>query len=145
MYGQEADVYDKQTPFGEEGIRILKEYGNDALLLSSGFVLDRVLLAAELLKSQGINVTVGDVNILYGKNPSKILEAIAGARKIVTVEDHNVNGGLGAYISRLTAENDPKIVKRIGLSTFGESGPAKELADAYGFAPEDIAKTVAQL
>ena len=143
--GREPDVYDKETPFGEEGIRILKEYGNDALLLSSGFVLDRVLLAAELLKSQGINVTVGDVNILYGKNPSKILEAIAGARKIVTVEDHNVNGGLGAYISRLTAENDPKIVKRIGLSTFGESGPAKELADAYGFAPEDIAKTVAQL
>ena len=143
--GREPDVYDKETPFGEEGIRILKEYGNDALLLSSGFVLDRVLLAAELLKSQGINVTVGDVNILYGKNPSKILEAIAGARKIITVEDHNVNGGLGAYISRLTAENDPKIVKRIGLSTFGESGPAKELADAYGFAPEDIAKTVAQL
>ena len=143
--GREPDVYDKETPFGEEGIRMLKEYGNDALLLSSGCVLDRVLLAAELLKSQGINVTVGDVNILYGKNPSKILEAIAGARKIVTVEDHNVNGGLGAYISRLTAENDPKIVKRIGLSTFGESGPAKELADAYGFAPEDIAKTVAQL
>ena len=143
--GREPDVYDKETPFGEEGIRMLKEYGNDALLLSSGFVLDRVLLAAELLKSQGIYVTVGDVNILYGKNPSKILEAIAGARKIVTVEDHNVNGGLGAYISRLTAENDPKIVKRIGLSTFGESGPAKELADAYGFAPEDIAKTVAQL
>ena len=143
--GREPDVYDKETPFGEEGIRMLKEYGNDALLLSSGFVLDRVLLAAELLKSQGINVTVGDVNILYGKNPSKILEAIAGARKIVTVEDPNVNGGLGAYISRLTAENDPKIVKRIGLSTFGESGPAKELADAYGFAPEDIAKTVAQL
>ncbi len=112
--------------------------------LSSGFVLDRVLLAAaDLLKSQGMNVTVGDVNILYGKNPSKILEAIVKeARKIVTVEDHNVNGGLGAYISRLTAENDPKIVKRIGLSTFGESGPAKELADAYGFAPEDIAKTV---
>ena len=82
--GREPDVYDKETPFGEEGIRILKEYGNDALLLSSGFVLDRVLLAAELLKSQGINVTVGDVNILYGKNPSKILEAIAGARKIVT-------------------------------------------------------------
>lgn len=143
--GREPDVYDKETPFCEDGIRILKEYGNDALLLSSGFVLDRVLLAADMLKDQGINVTVGDVNILYGKNPSKILEAISGARKIVTVEDHNVNGGLGAYISKLTAENDPKTVKRIGLTTFGESGPAKELADAYGFAPEDIAKTVAQL
>ena len=47
-----------------------------------------------------------------------------------------------AYISRLAAENAPKFIKRIGLTTFGESGPAKELADHYGFSPEDIAKTV---
>lgn len=140
--GREADIYDIETPFSEEGIRILKEYGNDTLLLSSGFVLDRVLKAADILKDKGIQVTVGDVNILYGKNPQKILEAIAKTKKIVTVEDHNVNGGLGAYISKLVVENDPKYVKRMGLTTFGESGPAKELADAYGFSPENIAKTV---
>lgn len=139
--GREVDAYDKETPFSPDGIRILKEYGNDVLLLSSGFVLDRVLEAAEILKGQGVNVTVGDINILYGKDPSKILEAIGKADCIVTVEDHNVNGGMGAYISKLVVENDPKIVKRIGLTTFGESGPAKELADAYGFTPEDIAKT----
>ena len=140
--GREADIYDIETPFSEDGIRILKEYGNDTLLLSSGFVLDRVLKAADILKDKGIQVTVGDVNILYGKNPQKILEAIAKTKKIVTVEDHNVNGGLGAYISKLVVENDPKYVKRMGLTTFGESGPAKELADAYGFSPENIAKTV---
>ncbi|BCZ26833.1 transketolase [Claveliimonas bilis] len=140
--GREADIYDIETPFSEDGIRILKEYGNDTLLLSSGFVLDRVLKAADILKDKGIQVTVGDVNILYGKNPQKILEAIAKTKKIVTVEDHNVNGGLGAYISKLVVENDPKYVKRMGLTKFGESGPAKELADAYGFSPENIAKTV---
>lgn len=140
--GREADIYDIETPFSEDGIRILKEYGNDTLLLSSGFVLDRVLKAAELLKDKGIQVTVGDVNILYGRNPQKILDAIAKAKQIVTVEDHNVNGGLGAYTSKLVVENDPKYVKRMGLTTFGESGPAKELADAYGFSPENIAKTV---
>lgn len=140
--GRETDVYDVETSFSEEGIRILKDYGNDMLLLSSGFVLDRVLKAAEILKDKGINVTVGDVNILYGKNPQKILEAIAKVNAIVTVEDHNVNGGMGAYISKLVVENDPKYVKRIGLTTFGESGPAKELADAYGFSPENIVKTV---
>ena len=140
--GREADINDIETPFSEDGIRILKEYGNDTLLLSSGFVLDRVLKAADILKDKGIQVTVGDVNILYGKNPQKILEAIAKTKKIVTVEDHNVNGGLGAYISKLVVENDPKYVKRMGLTTFGESGPAKELADAYGFSPENIAKTV---
>lgn len=142
--GREADVYDLGTPFSEDGIRILKEYGQDTLLLSSGFVLDRALEAAELLKKQGIFITVGDVNILYGKNQEKILEEIRKAKRIVTVEDHNVNGGLGAYISKLVVENDPKSVKRIGLTTFGESGPAKELADAYGLSPENIAKTVAE-
>lgn len=140
--GREADIYDIETPFSEDGIRILKEYGNDTLLLSSGFVLDRVLKAADILKDKGIQVTVGDVNILYGRNPQKILDAIAKAKQIVTVEDHNVNGGLGAYTSKLVVENDPKYVKRMGLTTFGESGPAKELADAYGFSPENIAKTV---
>lgn len=140
--GREPDVYDKEMPFCREGIRILKEYGQDTLLLSSGFVLDRVLAAAELLKEKGINVTVGDVNILYGKDSSKILAAIAKSTRIVTVEDHNVNGGLGAYISKLVVEHDPKRVTRIGLSTFGESGPAKELADHYGFSPEHIAAVV---
>ena len=140
--GKEIDVYDIETPFSEEGIRILKKYGNDTLLLSCGFVLDRVLKAAEILNDKGINVTVGDVNILYGNNPQKILEAIAKVNTIVTVEDHNVNGGMGAYISKLVVENDPKYVKRMGLTTFGESGSAKELADAYGFSPENIAKTV---
>ena len=140
--GREANVYEKDAPFSSDGITVLREYGNDTLLLSSGFVLDRVLAAADLLKEQGVNVTVGDINILYGKNPEKIIEAIRKAEKIVTVEDHNINGGLGAYISRLSAENAPKFVKRIGLTTFGESGPAKELADAYGFSPENIAKTV---
>lgn len=140
--GREKDVYDKDVPFTMDGIRILKEYGNDTLLLSSGFVLGRVLKAAEILKEQGVNVTVGDVNILNAKDPSKVVEAIKKAKRIITVEDHNVNGGLGAYISKLAVENDPKPVHRIGLTTFGESGPADEVADAYGFAPENIAKVV---
>lgn len=138
--GRETNVYAKDDPFSMDGITILKEYGHDMLLLSSGFVLDRVLAAAALLEERGIHVTVGDVNILYGRNTDKILEAIRKADRIVTVEDHNVNGGLGAYISRLVVENDPKYVKRIGLSAFGESGPAKELADAYGLSPEQIAE-----
>lgn len=142
--GREEDVYEKDVPFSMDGIRILKEYGDDTLLLSSGFVLSRVLKAAELLKEQGINVTVGDVNIINAKDPSKVIEEIKKAKRIVTVEDHNVNGGMGAYISKLVVENDPKPVHRIGLTTFGESGPADQVADKYGFSPENIAKVVAE-
>ena len=140
--GREVEVYDRKTSFTMDGIRILKEFGNDTLLLSSGFVLDRVLRAADLLKEEGIYVTVGDVNIINAKDPSKVLEAMGKVKKIVTVEDHNIHGGLGAYISKLSAENDPKQIRRIGLTTFGESGAAVELADYYGFSGEDIAKVV---
>lgn len=140
--GREEDVYDLDTPFSMDGIRILKDYGSDVLLLSSGFMLNRVLKAAEILKEKGVKVSVGDVNILYGPKEDVILQELAKAKRIVTVEDHNVNGGLGAYISKLVTEHEPKQVQRIGLRSFGESGPADELADAYGFAPESIAETV---
>lgn len=140
--GREEDVYDVNAPFAENGITIWKEYGTDAILFSSGFVLDRVIKAAELLKEQGVNVTVADVNILYGKNPSDILKVMEKSNQLFTVEDHNINGGLGSYISRLACEYRPVYVTRIALTTYGESGPEKELADAYGFSPESIAEKV---
>ena len=140
--GKEPDVYDFETPFNPDGVTALRSYGEETLLLSSGFVLDRVLAAADALHEAGIDVTVGDVNIQYAKDPAALLALIGKAKRVVTVEDHNVNGGLAAYVKKLTAENDPKYVRSIGLTTFGESGPAKELADAYGFSPENIASVV---
>ena len=142
--GREVDVYDKDAPFAENGITVWKEYGTDAVIFSNGFVLDRVLAAADLLKEQGILVTAADINILYGEDPSEILKVMSLSDQLFTVEDHNINGGVGSYISRLACENKPAFVTRIALTTYGESGPAKELADAYGFSPEAIAKKVAE-
>lgn len=140
--GREVDVYDKEAPFSPDGITIWRDYGKDAVLFSNGYVLDRVIAAADLLKDKGVNVTVADINILYGKNDAKIIEAIQSAEQLFTIEDHNINGGLGSYISRLSTEHAPRKVKRIALTTYGESGPAKELADHYGYSPEAIAETV---
>ena len=139
--GKERNLYKKDDPFSMEGITVWREYGNDAVLVSNGYVLDRVLKAADLLRNQGINVTVADINILYGKDPSKIIEVLGRSNQIVTVEDHNINGGVGAYVSRLVCENKPAKVKRIALSTFGESGGSDELLDKYGMSPEAIAQT----
>ena len=142
--GREVDIYDKEAPFSPDGITIWRDYGKDAVLFSNGYVLDRVIAAADLLKDKGIAVTVADINILYGKNDAKIVEAIRSAEQLFTIEDHNINGGLGSYISRLSTEHAPRKVKRIALTTYGESGPAKELADQYGYSPEAIAQTVVE-
>jgi len=141
--GREVSVYGNDAPFATSGITGWKRYGTDALRLSNGFVLDRVLAAAELLSQRGIHVTVADINILYGDDASEILREMAAANLVVTVEDHNINGGLGSYISKLACENRPVRVHRIALTSYGESGPANELADAYGFSPEAIAQALA--
>lgn len=140
--GREIDVYDKDAPFSPSGVTLWRDYGSDAVLFSNGFVLDRVIAAADLLKDQGVNVTAADINILYGKDPSEILKVMAKSGQLFAVEDHNINGGLGSYISRLACENQPARVTRIALTSYGESGPAKELADDYGFSPEAIAAKV---
>lgn len=140
--GREVDVYDKEAPFSPDGITIWRDYGKEVVLFSNGYVLDRVIAAADLLKDKGVNVTVADINILYGKKDEKIIETIRNAKQIFTVEDHNINGGMGSYISRLSGEHAPRPIKRIALTTYGESGPAKELADHYGFSPAAIAETV---
>ena len=140
--GREIDVYDREAPFSTDGITIWRDYGKDAVLFSNGFVLNRVIAAADLLREKGVNVTVADINILYGKNDAKIIDTIQSAPQLFTIEDHNINGGLGSYISRLACEYAPRNVKRIALTTYGESGPAKELADHYGFSPEAISGTI---
>ena len=142
--GKEPTVYAEDAPFSPDGITVWKDYGTDAVIFSCGHVLDRVNAAADMLKEKGINVTTADINILYGDNPAKILDVMAKTDLVVTVEDHNINGGLGSYISRLATENRPVKVKRIALEHYSESGPAKELGDKEGFSPENICAVVAK-
>lgn len=140
--GREPDVFERDEPFSPDGFTVMKNYGEDALILASGFILNRVLRAADLLKAQGIKTITADVNILHSKNNGQLIHLLKGAKKIVTIEDHNINGGLGSYVTSLCCEHHPVPVKRIGLSSFGESGPADELADRYGFSPENLADTI---
>jgi len=141
--GREEDVYDLDAPFNPEGMTLLRDYGSDTVLFASGFILDRVLACADRLHKKGIQVKVADVNILGIPNP-KIVELLGTGSRVYTIEDHNINGGLGSYICHLACENHPVKVERIGLKTFGESGPAKELADHYGFSPEALEKHITQ-
>ena len=140
--GRENDVYAKDTPFSKDGFTFFQDDGTELLLLSSGFVLGRVLEAGKVLKSAGIKCGVVDVNILYNKNPQAFIKVLEKYERIVTVEDHNINGGLGAWVCALVCENKPARVKRIGLKTFGESGQADDLADHYGFSAKSIAQGV---
>jgi transketolase len=105
-------IVDIDIPFELGKVRVLKENGYDVALFTNGFVINRTLKAADVLKQEGINV-----------------------------EDHNIIGGLGSAIVELSAEELPTPIIRIGLKdTYPRSGKPDQLLDYYEIGVADIIK-----
>lgn len=137
--GRETKIFPDNTPFPLGAIRILKDYGNDAVLCANGFVLDRVLEAAEALNNKGISVKVVEVATIKPLDTVALKTVIQQTGCVVTVEDHTIIGGLGSAVAELIAEEVPAALVRLGLQdTYGESGFPEELLDAYGMSIEAI-------
>lgn len=108
--------------------------------------MGKAVKAAEALHEKGIETTVVDVNIIGHKNPERLVSLIKNAERAVTIEDHSVHGGLGAYIAELVCASNPMPMERLGLKdTFGESGKAQELLDKYGISAEKLIETVEKM
>lgn len=107
--------------------------GGDVTLIGCGVILGRVLQAAEQLSSLGIESTVISLSTLKPLDEAAILEAARRTGAIVTCEEHNVIGGLGAAVCETVAGGCPVPVIRIGVpDTFADSGDYDQLLDKYG-------------
>ncbi len=118
---------------------LLRE-GKDLAIVACGIMVGHSLQAAELLAKEGIQATVVNLSTIKPLDTA-LLERVAKATgKILTVEEHNVLGGMGSAVAEFLAENLPVRVKRYGvMDEFGQSGPAMELLKHYHLMPEDIA------
>ncbi len=137
--GREPVVFKGESVFELGKARRIVEYGSDVALIANGFVLNRVLSAAEKLKDEGVRATVLEVHTLKPLDVGAVA-AVAGATgAVVTVEDHNVIGGLGSAVAEVIAERAPAALVRLGLQDiFPESGPAEALLDCYRMGVADI-------
>jgi len=144
--GREPDVFPAGIDVEVGKLRKVREYGTDVALISTGFVLDRVIGAAEILRKDGIGAAVVSVHTLKPLDEDGIVGLLSACRAAVTVEDHNVVGGLGSAVAELAADRCPTRVVRLGLQdVFPESGPAAELADHYGLSAASIADAARKL
>lgn len=138
--GREHVVYPESHPFYLDKAQIVKDTGADMAIFASGFIMDRAFAAADLLQREGIGCKVVDVHTLYPLDILTITAVLEQVKGAVTVEDHNVIGGLGSAICETSAEYCPRPVYRIGLrDTFGRSGQPDELLDYYHIGIKDIA------
>ena len=115
--------------------------GCDATVIATGVTVIEALKAQEELKQKNINIRVIDMHTIKPIDKEIIIKAAKETKKIITIEDHNIIGGLGTAVMEVLSGNYPKEVIRLGIQdTFGESGKAELLMKKYGITSENIVK-----
>lgn len=140
--GEEPLVYteDYQYTIGK-AIRVRE--GNDLTIIATGSGVYNSLAAAKLLEEEGLHVGVIDMHTIKPIDRDAIIAAAKATPNILTVEDHNVLGGLGSIVADVLMEAGvPAKVKKIGVpDIFVPFGYPTELYPYYGFDDKGIAKT----
>ncbi len=137
--GRDPVTFEEAVPFELGKVRILKEHGSDVAIFANGFILPRVLRAAELLSRDGIGATVVEVHTLKPLDVESITAVLSKTGAAVTVEDHNIIGGLGSAVAEVIAERMPVPLVRVGLrDVFPRSGATEELLDYYHIGVADV-------
>ncbi len=121
-----------QTPFEVGKVLELKP-GKDLTIIATGSVVYNALIAAYELEKEGISARVLNCHTIKPIDKEAILKAVFETKKLVTVEDHQVAGGLGGAVAEIITKEKPGPLLRLGIQDrFGESGSEQELYQAFG-------------
>ena len=131
-------IYDENQEF-EIGKAVQIGEGTDATIFATGVTVSEALKAQEILKQEGINIRVVDIHTIKPIDEDVIVKCAKETKKLISVEDHNVIGGLGSAISEVLTQEYPAKLIRLGINdTFGKSGKATELMKYFGITADNI-------
>ncbi|PIN87024.1 transketolase [Candidatus Woesearchaeota archaeon CG10_big_fil_rev_8_21_14_0_10_44_13] len=117
--------------------------GNDLAIISCGAMVYESLVAAQELAKKGIHARVINMHTIKPIDKEAIILAAKETKKIVTVEEHQVNGGLGGAVAEVLSQNSPARLKIIGVKDrFGQSGALGDVMKEYGLTSESIIKEI---
>jgi transketolase len=120
--------------------------GTDVTLMSTGTQTPRVVDAAELLAERGIEAHVVQLPTIKPLDEDAVMEAAQRTGFVISVEEHNILGGLGGAIAEVLSERSPLPVRRIGIrDTYGESAPNDALLERFGLSAPRVAEQVEAL
>ncbi len=135
-------IYDENQKF-EIGKGIQIGDGTDATVIAMGVTVSQALKAKEELEKQGINIRVIDMHTIKPIDKEVIIKSAKETKKIITIEDHSIIGGLGTAVCEVLSENYPTKVIRMGVNdTFGKSGKAEKLLEYFKLTSKDIIEAV---
>jgi transketolase len=140
-------IYDPDDEFAIGGSRVLRSSDDDEVtLVGAGITVHEALTAADALAEDGINARVIDAYSIKPIDAETLQAAAEATGRIVTIEDHWPEGGLGDAVLAALAEVDehPRVVK-LAVSEMPHSGKPAELLAAYGIDADAIARTAREL
>ena len=119
--------------------------GDDATIIATGLMVQEALKARQLLLEQGVHAAVLDIHTIKPLDQEAVIAAARQTGGIVTAEEANVLGGLGAAVAETVCESCPVPVLRVGVQDqFGRSGDPLELMEYYHLTAADIAEKAKQ-
>lgn len=122
-----SEIYDENQKF-EIGKMIQIGEGTDAAIFATGVTVSEAIKAQKELKEKGIDVRVVDVHTIKPLDKEMIIKCAKETKRLISIEDHSIIGGLGSAIAEVLTEKLPTKLERMGVNdTFGKSGKAEEL------------------
>ncbi|MBQ3013858.1 MAG: transketolase family protein [Clostridia bacterium] len=113
--------------------------GSDVTIVATGLMVSMALEARELHAAEGISARVINIHTIKPIDRDILAKAVADTGALVTAEEHNVIGGLGAAVTEVVCETAPAPVVRVGMNdTYGHSGTVPALLEQYGLTPAKI-------
>ena len=133
-----SKIYDTNQKF-EIGKGIQIGEGTDATVFATGVAVEKALIAKEELKEKGIDIRVVDIHTIKPIDKELIIKCARETKKLISIEDHSIIGGLGSAISEVLTEEYPTKLVRLGIhDTFGKSGKAEKLMEHFRITEKEI-------
>ncbi len=136
------DIFSADDKFNLFKAKMIKE-GTDVSIFCSGIMVDETLQANKLLEEDGINAEIINIHTIKPIDEEAIISSVKKTGAAVTVENHNIIGGLRSAVAEVLAENYPTVLRSIGIKdSFGEVGKMPYLKEIYNMTAKDIVNAV---
>lgn len=137
--GEIPRIFDEGDAFQIGKARRVSD-GSDVGIVAAGFLLQEAIEAGSLLEKEGIKASVVEMHTIKPADTSAVIDIARNTGAIVTVEDHNILGGLGSTVAEIACREKPVPIEMIGIhDRFGESGELRELMEIHGLTAHHIA------
>ncbi len=138
VYGEDADV--------RLGKALTVREGSDVTIIACGIMVEKAMLAAEILQEKGISARILDMHTIKPLDEEAVIKAAKETGGIITAEEHSVIGGLGSAVASCCAKSAPCRIEFVGVQDrFGESGKPAELLEKYGLTEKEIVQAAEKL